>query len=248
MGILAKPSLQPAGVDVRQYEADGVLVARQVFSQALIDELNSGWQAMKKQITEGGIERNARFVWGMLPEPVASLYRHASLVQAAQAILGTMDVALYMNRMLLKDEDWSGAVAIHQDLPYFSGGNKLSVFVPLTPTVARNGNGGLIFIKGSHKYGSLQRGTVRREVFPAMAELAPDLEVGDVVLMDFPTWHHFENAVIPGDRPLLQIAYQPSSDGSYGSAKLGVSEPTLVSGSWKTKYFAAWGESTIPDA
>ena len=119
---------------------------------------------------------------------------------------------------------------------------------PITPTAAKNGNGGLIFLKGSHKYGNLQRGTIRREMFPAMEELAPDLEVGDIVLMDFLTWHYSGEAVVPGDRPLMQIAYQPSSDGSYVGPKAGVPKPTLVSGRWMTEHFAAWGESTIPDA
>ena len=119
--------------------------------------------------------------------------------------------------------------------------------MPLTPTAARNGNGGLIFLKGSHKYGNLQRGSIRREKFAAMEELAPDLEVGDVVLMDFLTWHHSEEAVVPGDRPLMQIAYRPSSDGSYAGPTIGVPKPTLVSGRWLTGHFAVWGESTIPD-
>ena len=119
--------------------------------------------------------------------------------------------------------------------------------MPLTRTVARNGNGGLIFLKGSHKYGNLQRGTIRREMFPAMEELAPDLEVGDIVLVDFLTWHYSEDAVIPGDRPLIQIVYQPSSDGSYVGPRFGVPKPTLVSGRWMTEHFAVWGESTIPD-
>ncbi len=87
-----------------------------------------------------------------------------------------------------------------------------------------------------------------RERFPPLEDLAPDLKVGDVVLMDFLTWHYSEDAVHPNDRPLLQITYQPASDGSYGSGKVGVSRPTLVSGKWMTEHFAACFESTIPDA
>ena len=34
-----------------------------------------------------------------------------------------------------------------------------------------------------------------------MEELAPDLEVGDVVLMDFLTWHYSEDAVVPETGP-----------------------------------------------
>jgi ectoine hydroxylase-related dioxygenase (phytanoyl-CoA dioxygenase family) len=239
------PAVQFDGL--QQYASDGVFVMRQIFPASLIDQLKAGWQAVKRRIAAGEIARNARFVSGSLPDPIETLYRNERLVDVAQTILGTASIALYMNRLLLKDEEWSGAVAIHQDMPYFSGGlHKLSIFVPLTPTSARNG--GLIFLKGSHKFGNLQRGTIRREAFPPMDEIAPDLEVGDVILMNFLAWHYSEEAAIPGDRPLLQITYQPSSDGSYGSGKLGVARPTLVSGEWMTEHFAAWGESTTPDA
>ena len=149
-----------------EYAADGVSVVREMLPPAVIEDLHRGWQTLKQQIADGAQQRNARFVPGTLPEPLDSLYRHESLVKAVQRTLGTENVALYMNRLLLKDHEWNGAVAIHQDMPYFSGGlNKVSVFVPLTRTAARNGNGGLIFLKGSHKYGNLQRGSIRREKF-----------------------------------------------------------------------------------
>ena len=58
---------------------------------------------------------------GTLPEPLDSLYKDENLVKAVQRILGTEHVALYMNRLLLKDREWNGAVAIHQDMPLFFG-------------------------------------------------------------------------------------------------------------------------------
>jgi hypothetical protein len=232
-----------------EYKEDGFTVVRHFFPPPVVDDLKIGWHNLKQAVVDGAIVRNARFIFGILPEPLASLYRQPSLVHAAQTLLGTQDVALYMNRLLLKDATWNGAVAIHQDMPYFSGGvAKVSVFVPLTPTQARDGNGGLIFVKGSHKYGNLRRGTIRRESFAPMEDSAPDLEIGDTVLMDFLTWHYSELAPLPDDRPMMQIVYQPASDGSYASAELGVAQPTLVSGKWLTSHFAAFGDSTIPDA
>jgi ectoine hydroxylase-related dioxygenase (phytanoyl-CoA dioxygenase family) len=232
----------------QEYRDDGVTVVRQIFPRRVVDDLKTGWETLKQLIVDGAIVRNARFVSGVLPEPLSTLYRQQSLVRAAQTLLGAGDVALYMNRILLKDSTWSGAVAIHQDMPYFSGGlEKVSVFVPLTPTQARHGNGGLIFVKGSHKYGTLRRGTIRRELFAPMEDSAPDLEIGDAVLMDFLTWHYSEQAPAPDDRPMMQIVYQPASDGSYSSAEMGVAQPTLVSGKWLTSHFAAF-ESTTPDA
>ena len=245
------PSIQSsrsAASHLIQFPSDGVMALHRFFAGTDVEDLKAGWSSLKRRIVEGVIARDARFVSGELPEPLGSLYRHAALVNTAQILLGTEDVALYMNRVLLKDAEWSGPVAAHQDMPYFSGGTeKLSMFIPLAPTAARNGNGGLIFVKGSHRFGNLQRGTIRREIFPPMDDLAPDLDVGDIVLMNFLTWHYSEEAAAPADRPLLQIVYQPACDGSYGSVKLGVPKPTLVSGQWQTEHFAAWGESTIPD-
>jgi hypothetical protein len=169
-------------------------------------------------------------------------------VSLVRSLLGS-DVSLYMNRILIKDEHWGDAVAIHQDMPYFNGGqNKVSVFVPLTPTQAQGGNGGLVFIAGSHKYGNLARGTIDRAKFDPMPEVGPNLEVGDIVVMNFMTWHYSENAVVHDDRPLMQIVYQPATDGSFGGAKLGVPQPMLVCGEWKTRHFAEWGHGVTPDA
>ncbi|MCU1390645.1 MAG: hypothetical protein JWL72_3983, partial [Ilumatobacteraceae bacterium] len=159
------------------------------------------------------------------------------------------DVALYMNRVLIKDEHWTGAISIHQDMPYFNGGQrKVSIFVPLERTQADGGNGGLKFVVGSHRYGNLERGTINLADFEPMPVLAPDLDVGDVVVMDFLTWHYSETPATPSERPLLQLAYQAADDGSYGGELFGVAAPTLVAGSWRTRHFAQCRKGVIPDA
>lgn len=233
---------------LESYREDGVFLWRQALQPAVVDKIGVGVEKLFRSIADGGIARKDRFVTGNLPGEIRALYSQPAFIEMAGHLLQTDDVALYMNRILLKDRNWHADVAIHQDMPYFSGGqDKVSIFVPLTPTKARNGNGGLIFVKGSHLYGCLQRGTVCREKFAPMKELAPDLEVGDVIVMDFLTWHYSENATQPDERPLLQIAYQPATDGSYGGTSLGVPMPTLVKGSWRTKHFARWGDSVRPD-
>jgi ectoine hydroxylase-related dioxygenase (phytanoyl-CoA dioxygenase family) len=232
---------------LREFRENGVVVAIGALRSARAD-ISQGWEALKSGLAEGSIVRNARFVTGRLPMGIDLLWKHPVLVDAAQAVLGTENIALYMNRILLKDKDWNGAVSAHQDMPYFHGGlNKMSVFVPLSSTKARGGNGGLIFIKGSHLFGNLERGTIKRELFPSMEDIAPDLDVGDAIFMDFLTWHYSDDAPVPSERPLLQIVYQPSSDGSYAGPDLGVANPTLVSGVWQTSRFTARGQSTKPD-
>ena len=70
-----------------------------------------------------------------------------------------------------------------------------------------------------------------------MEVVVPSLEVGDMLFMDFLTWHYSEAALVERDRPLMQIIYQSASDGSYYQ----LAEPTLVAGHWRTKYFISHG-------
>jgi hypothetical protein len=234
--------------DAAAYASDGVVVVPSFFECADADALRDGWQRLAAEdVAQQGLERSARFLLGTLPGPIGRLYAHPRLVALATSVLGR-DVGLYMNRILIKDQTWGGAVAIHQDMPYFTGGqDKLSIFVPLRPTAAHNGNGGLAFVRGSHRYGALSRGTVDRTQFEPMEDVAPSLEVGDIVAMNFLTWHYSENAVVADERPLMQIVYQPATDGSYGGPKLGVVQPTLVAGEWKTRHFAEWNRGVQPD-
>jgi hypothetical protein len=235
-------------VDQEQYDDTGVVVLPRFLDTTSAAALEKTWHSLKHDFAAASLERNARFLFGSLPDPIGQVYAYPPLVSLARSLVGP-DVALYMNRILLKDEHWGGAVAIHQDMPYFNGGhNKVSIFVPLTPTRAQGGNGGLVFIAGSHKYGNLQRGTIDRAAFEPMEEIGPDLQVGDIVVMNFFTWHYSEDAVVHEDRPLLQIVYQSADDGSFGGSKLGVPQPTLVCGEWKTRHFAEWGRGVIPDA
>ena len=210
------------------YERDGVVVVKNCLRP---EPLSEGWAKLKTRIAVGDLVREDRFVSGDL-HPLECLPGNLMITDLVKSILGTQDVALYFYRLLLKDAAWWGEVALHQDMPYFHGGlQKVSVFVPLVPVYGRNG--GLVFVKGSHKYGNLNRGTIDRSKFEPMDDLAPDLEVGDIVLMDFLTWHYSEKTKGPmPERPLMQITYQPATDGSFCGA------PELISGKWQTQYFS----------
>jgi hypothetical protein len=234
-------------VDCRaEYAERGVVHLPRFFNENDTEALRAMWKTLSAEIQRGeALNRESRFVFGVLPPPIGDLYRHPKLVELVTALLGP-DVALYMNRLLLKDRSWNGAVELHQDMPYFNGGlDKVSVFLPLQPTQADGGNGGLKYVVGSHRYGNLQRGTIDRSQFAEMPDFAPNADVGDIVVMNFLTWHYSEAAVMPDDRPLLQIVYQPSSDGSHGSTKLGVAGPTLVAGQWRTSFHAEWNHGIV---
>lgn len=231
-------------LDVGRYHDEGILAIHKLFEPALVADLLDAWRRIKPDVhtQANGFVRQDRFLYGNLPEPIASLYKHPALVTIARAIFGE-DVALYMNRILVKDEKWNGPVAIHQDMVYFHGGlEKVAVFVPLGEMSDRSG--GLKFVVGSHKYGNLGlRGTIQLKEFPPMDIASPTLMPGDVCLMNFLTWHYSEAAQQPIDRPVLQIAYQPASDGS----RYLVPEPTLVCGQWRTKHFVKHNHGVVPD-
>lgn len=186
--------------------------------------------------------RKNRFYLGPLPDCVGNLYRSPELVGVVTAILGTDDIALYLNRVLIKDPHWRGEVSVHQDCPYFSGStDKVSLFVPLEPMGARNG--GMVFLAKSHRYGLMQRGTIKLESFD-LEPIAPEMSPGDVAAMDFFTWHYSVESIEPSPRPILQIVYQRSSDGTY-CPEHGVAEPTLVCGEWRTDRFLAYSRDLV---
>lgn len=231
--------------DIQKYQEDGFLVVHHFFTQHQVQLLLENWRAALTQIQSGEAElqRVDRFLFGTLPTVIASLYKDEQLVEIARRILNTDDVALYMNRILIKDERWNGSVAAHQDMPYFHGNpRKLVAFVPLQ--THNDSTGGLKLIKGSHHFGNLGiRGTIQHDQFPGLEVVSPALEVGDVLFMDFLTWHYSEEAKVACDRPLMQITYQPATDGSY----YGLDAPTLVSGQWQTQHFTKFGEGIVQD-
>lgn len=226
--------------DIQQFDQDGVLIVRNVFKPAEVERMQAAWTEARQLLhhgDDGQLRRVDRFIFGSLPIGIRELYQTAALVQMVQQLLGSTDIALYMSRMLVKDRHWNEGVENHQDLPAFHGSpDKISAFVPLQ--AHNEATGGLKVVKGSHFYGNLGiLGTIHLEQFPPMEILTPALEVGDVMFLNFLTWHYSEPATVETDRPLLQIAYQHSSDGAYYE----LDAPTLVSGQWQTRYFTRHG-------
>jgi hypothetical protein len=223
-------------------EADGIVLLKDFFAKDVCQHWTDEYYAIKSEIGRGGssLSRDSRFVYGEIPPPVGNICLRPELKELMSSLIGP-DVALYMNRFMLKDENWSGAVSVHIDEPYFHGGaSKVSVFVPLTPQDAADGN--LYFYKKSHRYGNLGRGTILVDQFASLEKFQPDLTVGDIVLMNFCTWHGSDDPTRKTNRGHLQLVYQPASDGSYNLVA-----PTLVTGSWRTEFFCKLGSGVTPD-
>lgn len=231
------------------YKRDGVLLLRNCSLNINRAELRIGVSKLKSSISDkNNFRREKRFVVGPLPQELENLWRSDYLISCARSVMNTENIALYMNRILVKDAAWHEQVQVHQDMPYFHGGSKkVSFFLALTSQSPRT-TGGLVFLKGSHHYGQIQRGTVVLEHFTPLQEFAPDLHTGDLVVADFLNWHYSPRSTLPSTRIILQIVYQPADDGSYGGFELGVPEPTLVCGVWQTSYFSCHGRITFPDS
>lgn len=228
------------------YRRDGVAVIKGLLPPDTVRAAQAAYRELHAQLAAGSgpLERSARFVsGGFLPGALGAMPRQPELVDVVRELIGP-DVALYMNRLLIKDDVWNGPVATHQDCPYFHGSvDKVSIFVPLEPFTAATGN--LKFVAGSHRYGNLGvRGTIRHEEFPDLQIMQPDALPGDVILATFTVWHFSDAATTPCERPVMQISYQPATDGSYFGEP---DQPRLICGQWRTDAFSKFRDHVTPD-
>lgn len=241
----AKPPVAFTDQDLADYRDKGVVVCKGLIPEKTVAQWRAEWLKLKVDLERQnapGLRRTDRFILGdELPGSLGKIYEHPALVEAAKKIIGP-DIALYMNRLLVKDEHWDGHVTPHQDCVYFHGStDKLSAFVPLTEFSPRTG--GVRFVEGSHKYGNLgRRGTIRYEDWEAMPILAPQAFPGDVIFASFEIWHHSESSELVTDRPLIQTTYQSAADGSYQGQP---DRPTLVCGEWRTTHFTKFEHGII---
>jgi Phytanoyl-CoA dioxygenase (PhyH) len=201
--------LYPA--DLQSFERDGFLVARHFLDSRTSSGMVAAWESFKPRIDR----RRDRFVYGELPDELKGVAADQRLMGAVIDVLGADQdhygkISIFMNRLLIKDSSWHGAVTTHQDYHYFQGGQMLSAFVPLAEIGFDDGP--LSWYAGSHKLGLLPKGNIVVSKFPGMGDLrsTPRLEPGDVVFMDLLTWHESSASLTGKDRPILQICYQPN--------------------------------------
>jgi hypothetical protein len=243
--------------DVRKaFEEDGYLLVRNVLSPEEMDDIQAQWSKMRDRLRSGdvvdGIRRDNFYIHGRLEGPMGSVYRHSHVVDLAKALLGE-DLAIYMNRLNVKDTAFSDSIHLHQDVPYFNGGpNKINFFLAFQDTNVNNG--AMLYVPGSHKLGLLDRNTIDISAHPELPVIVPSLRAGDMVIAHGFLWH----ASVPNsqhvDRTLLQMIFQPASDGSFYPPSM--PEPNLVAGEWRTNRFLPWvtysergedGEARQPD-
>lgn len=160
------------------------------------------------------------------PAGLKEVHAHPALLDVMELLYP--DLALYMQRFVIKDASSRTPVFPHSDFPYDYGWpEKTTVFVPLSPSNARNG--GISFYPGTHFLGYMgDAGEVNVDLLsPDWPLICPDLEPGDIALCHTCTWHGSPAYTDGPDRILVQATYQPSSDPS---------STALLRGEWRCRY------------
>jgi len=224
-----------------RFTASQFLIFKNLLSEGEASELQGAFQEFKNNQLGDSLARqkNTRFTFGLMPGVLGEVYKHEKIVSVIREILGR-DLALYFNRLMIKDPDAPDSVTPHQDMPYFHGSvNKVTVFVFLSGN--HKDDGGMVFVPNSTRFGLLPRGNLNLAQLPKSPYVSPELGPRDVVFSDFFTWHWSWPQKNKMDRPIIQLAYQESSDGSWEDKFM--RGPVLVSGQWKTNNFVSAKEA-----
>jgi hypothetical protein len=191
---------------------NGVQCVRSFFSEETKTDLRARAQTIINMRAEGTLSVDTQDSQGLPYEWFEPLVRQPELISLATAFLGP-DVCARGWRILAKDKHFSKAIHIHQDWPYNPGDTrKLTLFVPLTPV--NKANSALIFLEKSHLLGPVSRGPLDPSRFPPMNEVQFNIDVGDLLLCDFLTWHYSDAPENEDERLMIQLNYQPASDPS----------------------------------
>ncbi len=225
----------------KKFNNSQFLIYKNLLTEEEVFALQSDFQKFKSNQLGDSLSRqkNTRFTFGQLAGSLGEIYKNEKIISVVKDILGE-NLALYFNRLMIKDPDAPDSVTPHQDMPYFHGSvNKVTVFVFLSGN--HKDDGGMVFVPNSTRFGLLPRGNLNLAQLPKIPYVSPELGPRDVVFSDFFTWHWSWPQKNKMDRPIIQLAYQESSDGSWEDKFM--RGPVLVSGQWKTNNFVSAKEA-----
>jgi len=213
------------------FAATGFFVIRKAIPAKTILEWQSEWEKFYTSNYSSGRTVNKYNPVAFddeLPPILSAMHQNTSLLDIIEQAFGP-DIALYNQRLVIKDSRSRGPVFLHHDSPYHLGWPiKASAFVAISPVTPENG--GMIFYPGTHQFGFLgDAGEINPEILdPNWPTLSPSLDPGDVALMHSLTWHKSGPHLGGPDRIMADIIYQPANDPS-GNA--------LLRGKWQTDLF-----------
>ena len=210
------PYVEQSQLDIPRLRALGVVVVRNAVPQAIIGEWIAAWSEFQREALAAGRKVDP-YNPVVLHEPASdelmAIHRHPVLLDLMEQLYP--DLALYVQRFVIKDANSRQPVFLHQDYCYDLGmPEKTSMFLPLGPM--NPDNGGLMFYPGTHLLGYLGDAG---ELDPAILDpdwpvVAPSLEPGDLVLMHECTWHASLPHTKGPDRIVVQMTFQPADDPS----------------------------------
>lgn len=217
--------------DKELFKSCGVFVVRDFIPGDEIKEIISIWNNYKGEIeSKGGRRKDSRNLVNFLeelPDRLKFYWKSDSVKKIATQVYGP-NVALFAHRILIKDRGLQHSVMLHQDYCYQLGfPNKCSLFIPLTKSGFKEGS--LRFYPGTHQYGYLgDAGEIDKSKFDEWNSILPELNPGDVAIMNSCLWHESGPNNSDTDRVMFQITIQPTND------------PTgreLISGKWETDFW-----------
>jgi len=211
------------------YRETGFFVVRQAIPAARISRWQESWAKFYAS-TLAGARRVDPFnpvqVHESAPADLAEIHRCPELLDVLEVLYP--DLALFMQRFVIKAADSRASVFVHSDFGYDYGWpEKTTVFLPLSRS--NFDNGGISFYPGTHHFGYL--GDVGeanvRMLSPDWPLVCPDLLPGDIALCHTCTWHCSPPHTNGPDRILVQSTFQPANDPS---------SKALLRGQWRTRY------------
>jgi hypothetical protein len=208
------PSCDAPVFDAEVFRAVGAFVVRNLFPAETLAAWQAAWAEFQSNtLAARKVGFNKVAVEEPLPQVLATMYESPQHRAVAQAMFGP-DVGLYNHRFVIKDQFARDPVFLHQDYCYHLGfPQKASFFTPLS--ACGRENGGLEFFLGTHQYGYLgDAGEIDLDAFPAWPSILPELNPGDLVVMDSSTWHRSGPHLGGPDRILADTIIQPASDPS----------------------------------
>lgn len=171
---------------VKAFWRDGAICLRGLFTSSWVDRMRGameealaspgpiGFEATKRSKSDGGLKRFyiELSAWTRLPDFHAFVNESPALEVAAR-ILNSKKVNLFFDQIFVKEPLTPDSTPWHQDRPYWpvDGDQIISIWLALDP-VTRD-NGGLEYIRGSHRWPNFYR----PEMFGENPEIEKRFEV-----------------------------------------------------------------------
>jgi hypothetical protein len=206
------PDVEREAFDIAGLRRDGVQVIKNFFEPEMRARFKALGERVVAGLKSGEYDRTVQFVLGVDLDNEARPSDSAALTAVAEELFGK-DIGQFYMRLVMKDATFRVPVEAHQDWPYFGGDtNKVAVFIPLSHCGADNGM--VQYYAGSHFMGPVERGEVDVVRYPQFPGVTPEMEVGDVLIADFLTWHASGESETGAPRIMIQLVLQPLSDPS----------------------------------